>query len=213
MRRQFNWKYIDNPFGDSLHLLTLYKGDIVAARGFWQLDPGEMVLQCVDTTVKSEHQGKGVFKMNIDYLFRMHPQLVFYNYPNSSSMKQYLKYGWRVTHDYPVKFNFSIILEKYAKNIEWGRRELEWRFARQEVNGRYFLSVGSANRIYLWGIRRRVYPVLLGEIGHMLDLPVKRPLVGFSYDNLPGFPIMTQVRYIATGLADKYASFYRFDMS
>jgi len=212
LRRNFNWKYTENPFGESLHLLTIFEGEIVAARSFWQLDTGLDILQCVDTSVKKEHQGKGVFKKNIDYLFSKHPRLRLYNYPNSSSMRQYLKYGWNVTHDYYIKYNFSSVLEKSAPSIDWEEQELKWRFANDEVRGRYFLSIGSSSNIYLWGIRRGRYPVLLGRINYMIPLPIRDPYLGFSYDNLPGLPVLRRVRYVATGAAGRYCSFFRFDM-
>ena len=48
----FKWKFRDNPFGDSLHIICTQDDEVIASRVFWRLDIDRIeAYQCVDTSV------------------------------------------------------------------------------------------------------------------------------------------------------------------
>lgn len=212
--RNFYWKYIENPFGDSLHLLTYDADEMVASRSFWRLDKGVDNLQCIDTAVKQDHQRRGIFRINIEYLDQNFCNINFYNYPNDKSLAQYLKYGWVVSKDFYVTSNFSKFLYEHAPEIKWSQNQLIWRYCRSPKIHDYFISTPKRGGVYLWGYRRNFYPVLLGKIAHELELPVKNPMFGFSYDGAAGFPLLRfRPKYISKGPVSELCQYFRFDMA
>lgn len=210
----FDWKYVENPFGDSLHLITRAGDKIIACRSFWRLDKGPDILQCVDTAVMSEYQGRGVFRINIEYLKKNMPQLRYYNLPNEQSARQYLKYGWKTVHSHKVVLSLARLLTKKAVTISWSREELKWRFCANKTEARYFVSTDRIeSKIFLWGVKRNRFPVLLGRINHLLPLERRSPLLGFSYEPRLGIPTVVRYRTLATNGAESCANYFRFDMS
>lgn len=100
--RRWNFKHIDNPFGESVVLVAVEDGDIIGVRAFmrWQWQRGEKKFSCfraVDTATHPQHQGKGIFKKltleAIDIAQDGGGDFIF-NTPNEKSRPGYLKMGW-----------------------------------------------------------------------------------------------------------------------
>jgi len=62
-KNYFKWKYRNNPFGESLHIIALNKNKVVASRAFWRLDIDKTkAYQSVDTAVLPNFQKKVFLK-------------------------------------------------------------------------------------------------------------------------------------------------------
>ena len=109
-REFFAWKHLDNPFGRSLLLVAEHEGRIVGLRAFmrWSFRVnGRLVpaVRAVDTATHPDYQGQGVFsKLTLAALEELSSEADFvFNTPNSKSRPGYLKMGWRVVGDLPVR--------------------------------------------------------------------------------------------------------------
>ena len=83
----FKWKYMDNPLGDSFHLLGYINDQLCLTRNFWRIYDNDELLQCVDTAVHQKYQGMGLFGKSVKYMDDNHPNFKYYNYPNWSLPK------------------------------------------------------------------------------------------------------------------------------
>lgn len=110
-RDWFKRKYIDNPYGDS-YLAFAYSEDNKAAavRSFWRNDLGkQMAFQPADTCTMPEHRRHGLFANLTKAILNLIPKsALIYNFPNSNSLPQYLKLGWRIHSQPHIRF--------YSKN-------------------------------------------------------------------------------------------------
>ena len=143
----FQWKFRDNPFGDSLHIVVTDKDKIVSTRVFWRLDIGDIeAYQCVDTSVLPEYQGKGIFGKTTSIALQILNGKLIYNYPNNLSGPAYIKYGWRAIKDSnSIKVNFTSLMLKSSTVIDWKIESLRWRFE-NNPEARYFTM--KKNDIY-----------------------------------------------------------------
>jgi GNAT superfamily N-acetyltransferase len=106
----FRWKHLTNVFGRSLMLVAEAEDRIVGFRAFmrWRLRTGDDVLstvRAVDTATHPSFQGRGIFKrltMSAIDLLRGDTDLIF-NTPNGKSLPGYLKWGWSVVGDVPIR--------------------------------------------------------------------------------------------------------------
>ena len=111
----WNWKHVDNTFGESPVFLAVEKGEIIGVRAFmtWEWLNGDQrlkAIRAVDTATHPQHQGKGIFKkLTLSLLEQCKNQgvgLVF-NTPNNKSKPGYLKMGWEEAGKLPVKVGFK----------------------------------------------------------------------------------------------------------
>jgi predicted N-acetyltransferase YhbS len=99
----WRFKHIDNPFGKSLVLLAVEKGEVIGVRAFmrwkWQRKSETFsAFRAVDTATHPNHQGKGVFKqltLKALELGKEKGNRFVFNTPNSKSKPGYLKMGWK----------------------------------------------------------------------------------------------------------------------
>ena len=100
--RFWDWKYLENPFGQSLLTVAENEGRIVGVDNLWpwEFEYRESVIRAVqpcDSAVHPDFRGKGVFtSMRTFGLERARIQdyeLVF-NYPNRGSLNVNLSLGW-----------------------------------------------------------------------------------------------------------------------
>lgn len=98
----WRFKHIDNPFGKSLVLLAVEKGEIIGVRAFmrWKWQQEKKVFsayRAVDTATHPNHRGKGVFKkltLRALEICKERGDHFVFNTPNSQSRPGYIKMGW-----------------------------------------------------------------------------------------------------------------------
>lgn len=209
----FQWKYRDNPFGDSLHIIVLDDEKVISTRVFWRLDiDGVESYQCVDTSVLPEYQGKGLFGKTVKAALEVIGDKQIYNYPNSNSAPAYLKYGWKVFEESDcIKLNFSMFMIKNVQEIDWTREQLDWRF-KKCVIAKYF-QYFIHGKYYIFGLRRNRWPVLLGYVKCNLHLENIKPVFSFSYDRgIKGICIRKKLVYMYKYKEELDLKSYLFDM-
>ncbi len=101
----WNFKHIDNPFGESYVSLAFEKDILVGVRAFmkWQWQLGDDVwysYRAVDTATHPDFQGKGIFKTltlkALDDVQNNEGDTFVFNTPNQYSRPGYLKMGWKI---------------------------------------------------------------------------------------------------------------------
>ena len=110
----WNWKHVQNPFGESLVHLAFEGETLVGVRAFmqwrWHLaDKEYRVLRAVDTATHPEFQGRGIFRKLTEGLIEKTTEEGFdfiFNTPNEKSMPGYLKMGWKKLYKVPVRLRF-----------------------------------------------------------------------------------------------------------
>lgn len=136
----WNFKHVDNPFGES-HVLLAYHGDVlVGVRAFmkWQWQKGTQfwtAYRAVDTATHPDFQGKGIFKkltlQALDDIQKEGETFVF-NTPNEISRPGYLKMGWKVVDPIelaviPTPFYFFSLFFNYPKRTNTiSTTQLDW---------------------------------------------------------------------------------------
>ena len=98
----WDYKHLDNPFGESYVLLAEEERKLIGVRAFmaWKWQIGTTIWQAyraVDTATHPKHQGKGIFKkltlQALDDVGKNQDCFIF-NTPNEKSRPGYLKMGW-----------------------------------------------------------------------------------------------------------------------
>lgn len=178
----FNRKYLANPFGDSIHVLSYDSShNLVATRALWRLD-SNLYYQCVDTAVHPHYQGKGLFKESTEYMIKSLPDLYFYNKPNSNSLRQYLKYGWKIDKQQYLACA-SRLNTRFLSSIPllgWSQSQLVWRMSLTNNNTySQFLYNGLH---YVSTTKRKFFNMLLFKTPHLLDIPKSSSCIFFSFD-------------------------------
>ena len=110
----WNWKHVQNPFGESLVYLAFEGETLVGVRAFmqwrWHLaDKEYRVLRAVDTATHPEFWGRGIFRKLTEGLIEKATDEGFdfiFNTPNEKSMPGYLKMGWKKLYKVPVRVRF-----------------------------------------------------------------------------------------------------------
>lgn len=116
----WNWKHMQNPFGESPVILAEQDGKLVAVRAFlrWEfVQEGKIIQACraVDTAVHPDFQGQGLFtKLTLELINEIHELGIdlIYNTPNKQSMRGYLKMGWKKWGKLPLKIAYNFPLPK-----------------------------------------------------------------------------------------------------
>jgi GNAT superfamily N-acetyltransferase len=111
-RAFFRWKHHENPFGGSFMWVAEQEGSVVGFRAFmrWRfVDPGGDVVEAVravDTATHPDAQGRGIFRrLTLHGLDEMRAEGIafVFNTPNDQSRPGYLKMGWHVEAQVPMK--------------------------------------------------------------------------------------------------------------
>lgn len=126
----WNFKHVENPFGESTVLLADENSALIGVRAFmqWRWQLGNQVwtsYRAVDTATHPNHQGKGIFKkltlQALDEIQKNGDCFVF-NTPNDQSRPGYLKMGWQVVGKIKVAlvptffYSFLFIFSKKEKH-------------------------------------------------------------------------------------------------
>lgn len=208
----FEWKYIKNPFGDSLHVLTYDNDELVAVRSFWLLDENKKNYQCVDTCVLPNYQGKGIFKLTTNFI--LEKKLCFYNAPNSLSRPQYLKYGWKSIKSFKPRIGLFKDVIKFASYISWSSEVLQWRYIDHPFFKYKQFKLGD--KYFIFRMKKNI-PVLLGYTfvnSNLTDLTFFETFFCCSYDYFEGFSlefgILTTI--VSRDSSTQFLDLYLLDM-
>lgn len=211
-RNYFKWKYRDNPFGDSLHIVVLIKDKVIASRAFWRLDINKNIAyQCVDTAVMPNFQKKGIFKKTIIIAKKILRKKLIYNSPNENSGPAYLKCGWRnIDNSNLTKINITSLMLKSSPTIGWNFQTLKWRFSKNPTQKYYSLKKGEDYYIFR-KIRKRFF-LLIGKTKINLKLKNVNPFLCFSYDNeCVGLPVKFRQPWMCKSKINYEFKSYLFD--
>ncbi|NMB26680.1 MAG: GNAT family N-acetyltransferase [Tissierellia bacterium] len=155
----FNWKYMDNIYGDS-YLVLAYDGNkLVGIRSFWRNDiNGHLSYQPCDTAVLKEYRGRGIFsKMSLIALEKIKDAFI-YNFPNENSLPGNLKLGWKVNKYCYLKPVLSRTkLKQESKYID--DDYLIWKFGESPIN-KYHYYEKDGQSYLLYGRKKNIYYVL-----------------------------------------------------
>ena len=128
----FRWKHLENPFGRSFMLVAECDERIVGFRALmrWRFAAGDRAIEAVrpvDTVTHPDYRGRGVFsaltRMALDSLHG-EVDLVF-NTPNPNSLPGYVKMGWQVVGDVPVRVRIRRPARFLAGRLRRGREAAE----------------------------------------------------------------------------------------
>jgi len=114
-REYWQWKHVDNPFGESPVLVAIDKGKIIGVRAFmrwsWRWSgKNYRALRAVDTATDPDYQGQGIFKKLTLKLVEQCKEQGYhfiFNTPNEQSRPGYLKMGWEQVGKLPVRLKID----------------------------------------------------------------------------------------------------------
>ena len=210
----FQWKFRQNPFGESLHIVVTNKNKVISTRSFWRLDiNGIEAYQCVDTSVLPKYQGKGIFGKTTLLALQILSNKLIYNHPNKFSGPAYLKYGWKtVKNSHSIKINFTTFMLGGAPVIDWNVKALRWRFQKNPEIMYYTMKKNEF--YYIFSEKRKNLFVLLGKTKLKLYLNLIKPFICFSYDNCNnGLSFYPKLPYMTKGKIKYKLHSYLFDIS
>ena len=208
----FKWKYRDNPFGESLHIIALNKNKVVATRAFWRLDINKTsAYQCVDTAVLSNFQNKGIFKKTASMASKILKEKLIYNSPNRDSGPVYLKCGWKnIAKSNLTKVNLTSFMLKSSPVIKWKAKILEWRFKKNPTQTYYNLKRGRS--YYIFRKIKKKFFLLVGKTNINLNLNHINPIICFSYDyDSNGLPFRFRQSWMCKNRTNYKFKSYFFD--
>lgn len=183
-KNDFFWKYRQNVYGDSLHLVAYDAQIPVGTVSFWRNDlSSQESYQCVDLTVVPSHRRQGIFNLGVtDCVKRLKGSYIYTNVgTNGASYRGFIKQGWSVARDAPITIHFSGQLIKNVKMMpEVPDAYVRWRFV-NHPRKQYYVYRDGEDYYLLSKLRRGLY-VMIGRISEDFGLPVSKPMVMFSYD-------------------------------
>lgn len=208
----FDWKFRNNPFGDSIHVLAYLNNIMISSRVFWRLDLADKeAYQCVDTSVLSEYHGKGIFRKSTESGLKFLKEKIIYNYPNKNSFPAYLKLGWGENPPSKIKFNLFHIVARDTPIINWSKKKLIWRF--KDNPEAIYYSCSFQNK-YLILRKKKGFYFSIGKVNFDLGLENVSPILLFSYDKIvKGFKVpFKNALTLSKNYKGKSIPFYHYDM-
>jgi len=213
-KNYFKWKYRNNPFGESLHIIALNKNKVVASRAFWRLDIDKTkAYQSVDTAVLPNFQKKGIFKKTALMAVKILKKKIIYNSPNKNSWSAYRECGWKnIKKSNLTKINITSFMLNSAPVIKWDAETIRWRFRHNPIK-RYYNLKKDGNYYIFRKIRKRFF-LLVGKTSVNLDLNNIRPFICFTYDDsCKGFPFRLRTPWVHKGRINYKIKSYLFDQT
>jgi len=121
-------KYIYNIYGNSVLVVSYVGSTPIGTRGLWRNDIGSLIsYQPVDTLVKSDYRGLGIFKkMTQMSIKKIENGYLIYNFPNKNSYLGYIKMGWKLIKQYRLKVLSSISEYKREHPVPIDDRYANW---------------------------------------------------------------------------------------
>lgn len=184
----FRWKYLQNPYGESLHIIG-YDGDQpVANESFWRNDlDGQRAFQSCDTAVIPSHQGRGIFRQTVEKGVERLNGEYLYGFPNETSLPGFLGFGWDLKQQLRVGFHLSsALLRQFEDHDPIPDQYVTWRFVNHPRKRYYICRRGG--RPYLLSMRRKNQYVVGGPLSQDFGFEEVRPFILFSND-LPNLRI------------------------
>lgn len=119
----FQWKYRENPYGDSLHMIAYddsHDGEsqCMGSMNFWRDDLGGATpaYQCVNLGMIPSHQGHGIFGETLPGCVERLNDAFLYTFPNSSSQPGFERRGWITHRKMPISIHRPAeVLREYSK--------------------------------------------------------------------------------------------------
>ncbi|MCF6465480.1 hypothetical protein C3E90_06215 [Clostridium sp. Cult2] len=156
----FNWKYLDNIYGDSYIVLAYDGEELIGIRVFWRNDiEGHLSYQPCDTAVLERYRGKGIFTKSSLIALENTKGAFIYNFPNENSLPGNLKLGWEINKYCYLEPVFS--KSKLKDETHYIHEDyLVWRFIKspikkyhyyQKDNQSYLLFERGKNIYYILG--------------------------------------------------------------
>ncbi|NMA86920.1 MAG: GNAT family N-acetyltransferase [Tissierellia bacterium] len=152
----FDWKYVENPYGESYIVFAYENENIAAIRAFWRNDiDNNLSYQPCDTAVLKKYRGMGIFSKMTKLALDKVEDAFIYNFPNENSLPGYLKIGWEINkYGYLEKVISKSNLREKTKYIE--DDYLIWKFSNSplnkyyytEIKGDFYLLTKRKNNIY-----------------------------------------------------------------
>ena len=174
----FNWKYIDNIYGDS-YIVFAYHGDnIVGIRSFWRNDiDSNLSYQPCDTAVLKEYRGMGIFSKMTKIALKEVEGAFIYNFPNENSLPGNLKLGWEINkYAYLETVWNRGKLKNKTKYID--HNYLIWKFHKSPLRKYYYYEIDG--QTYLLYNRKNNFYYVLGRFNGDYK----------NYFEKAGFPIL-----------------------
>jgi hypothetical protein len=187
----FRWKYLENPYGDSLHMVA-YDDSLnrvsrsVASMGFWRndLDGVAPAYQCVDLAVLPSHQGRGIFREALSGCVECLNGAYLYTFPNFNSQPGFQSRGWTLNRKMPISVHLpGGVLKEYAKLDPIPDDYARWRFTRNREQ--QYSVYRKGGQLFLLSRRKRGLFIVGGMLSEDLGLPEVRPNILLSCD-FPG---------------------------
>lgn len=178
----FDWKYSQNPYGDSIHVIVYDYREPIASVSFWRNDvSNQAAYQCVDLCVVPGYQGRGIFREMATNGVNHLDGAYLYTFPNWQSRPGFLSQGWVIKRKVPVTIHsVSGAIKNYQDAGEIPQEFANWRFA-QNPTKKYYVCRSNGQGILLTKRRENCYAaggVLTGDLG----LEEVKPLFLLSYD-------------------------------
>ena len=179
----FQWKYGDNPYGESLHVIAYDQDQPVASMTMWRNDIDDLLsYHLADLAVLPSHQRKGIFQnMETGCIDRLNGAYIYNSFSIPASLEGFFKFGWNIRRKGVVSFHLSSVVMRRC--AEWSLipdEYAKWRFVHHPTR-EYFVSRLIGKPFLLSKKRRGVY-VLVGPVSNDFGLTEVRPPILFSYD-------------------------------
>jgi N-acetylglutamate synthase-like GNAT family acetyltransferase len=163
----WNFKHLNNPFGQSHVLVAEEDKKIIGLRAFmqWRWQYGMDILtayRAVDTATDPQHQGIGIFKkLTLQALkdVRGISKAFIFNTPNDKSRPGYLKMGWKVIGHIKLAiipcflywpFYFFSKKATYSNQINNGRLDELCEMQNQQLAGKQVFFTPKSTAYFKW---------------------------------------------------------------
>ncbi len=159
--KDFDKKFVDNIYGNSIIVIVYDGTSPVAVRALWRNDlEGEKAYQPCDTAVCSSHRRRGIFEYMTTLALEWAGNAVIYNYPNSNSRRLYLKREWEINKQYYLRFLVTNSTYKKTNGDFIDKEYADWWFKGKEG----IVRVKRGNSFYLARKRKNGIYIVIDEI-------------------------------------------------
>ena len=181
----FQWKYVETPYGESIHTIVYDGGQPVGHVAFWRTEiEGQPAYECVDGAVVQGQRNKGIFAQAAAAgIARLDGEYI-YAYPSHITRPALLKAGLPLEREFSVTVHWApIMLGRYRMIEPIPDEYVKWRYL-GPLQNRYFAYLHGQEPYLLIKRRKHMY-VVGGRLSSDFGLQRAQPAFVFSYD-FPG---------------------------